>query len=203
MKVKKIDVYWNNDFSNLAKLQIYVDEVPDYSKIMKYECRKDRLYYAYDEETGLVDFNYDDPNDHNGYGGRKFEYNMKDGSKVTLVGPWSSRPAVMHSAGFPLCTSVTLKEDRYKYCGVACHMLNSKLIELIKEWMPMLKFYVAANGEIFIPKNQLLNSEFKGSCAERRGDRDPDPPEYNPAIGVSENYGDYSLSGEQERIVRS
>ncbi|MFA7143527.1 MAG: hypothetical protein WC175_06120, partial [Candidatus Dojkabacteria bacterium] len=73
----------------------------------------------------------------------------------------------------------------------------------IKEWMPVLKFYVAANGEIFIPKNQLLNSEFKGSYAERRGDRDPNPPEYNPAIGVSENYGDYSLSGEQERIVRS
>lgn len=203
MKVKKIDVYWNNNFSNPANLQIYADEVPDYSKIMKYECRQDRLYYAYDEETGLVDFNYDDPNNHDGYGGRKFEYNMKDGSKVTLVGPWSSRAAVMHSVGFPLCTSVTLKEDKYEYCGFACHMLNSKLIELIKEWMPVLRFYVAANGEIFIPKNQLMNSEFKGSYAERRGDRDPNPPEYNPAIGVSENYGDYSLSGEQERIVRS
>jgi len=191
MQVKGLKVYWENDFSNDAILEVIVDNIPDYSEIMEYECKKFEkieLYYASDEKTGLVNFYLSDFEDHRGFGGRSFKLNMKDGSVVTLVGPWSSRPAIFHKAGFPFCTNIYITEERYNHCSYAAFMLNSKLEELIKEFLPELQYYIAANGKIYIPKNQPLNMEYKGSYAEYRANRELDPPKYDPEKGIDEDY---------------
>ena len=69
MKVKKIDVYWCNEFSNVPNLELYVDKKPDYNQIMRFECKKyhdNDIYYAYDEDSGLVKFYYHGHKNHNG-----------------------------------------------------------------------------------------------------------------------------------------
>jgi len=56
MQVKGLKVYWENDFSNDAILEVIVDNIPDYSEIMEYECKKFEkieLYYASDEKNGV------------------------------------------------------------------------------------------------------------------------------------------------------
>jgi len=195
MKVKKIDVYWCNEFSNVPNLELYVDKKPDYNQIMRFECKKyhdNDIYYAYDEDSGLVKFYYHDHKNHNGYYGAKFKLKMKDGTVETLIGPWSSRPAIMHMAGFSFCSGISLIEEEDLNSKFAAYMLNSKLEHLIKEFLPDLEYYIAANGEIYIPKNQPLNLKFKGSYSEKRKNLDKDPPKYNPNIGINENYLAYS-----------
>ena len=188
MKVKGLDVYWYNEFLNTPNLELYIDKKPNYSDIMKYEYKEfngNYVYYAYDEDTGLVKFYYHDCKNHNGYYGEKFVLPMKNGSIKTIIGPWSSRPAIMHMAGFPLCSSITLIEED-KNSKFAAEMLNLKLEKYIKEFLPDLQYYIASNGEIYIPKNQPLNLYFKGSYDEKMAYLERNSPKYDPNIGIIE-----------------
>ncbi len=181
MEVKTISIDWNNDFFNNALLVIHVNKLPQ--NLYIYE-QKENIYFAVNENNGLVSFFYEDPKDHNGYDGEKFILPMKDGSTKVLIGPWASRPAISNSYGFPFCTLIIMKtynEVTVKY------MINSMLEGLIKKYIPELKYYIAANGEIFIPKNQPLNKKYHGSYSQKRN-KDIDPPKYNPQLGISENY---------------
>lgn len=48
------------------------------------------------QEGPFANFLYEDKHNHDGYGGRRFELLLKDGSSRTLKGPWSSREACVN-----------------------------------------------------------------------------------------------------------
>ena len=54
------------------------------------------LYMSQDVDSGYSSFYADDPNNHQGFGGRDVKLPMYDGSVTTLKGPWSSNSAVMN-----------------------------------------------------------------------------------------------------------
>lgn len=99
----KVNMY--EGFANDAKYEIRVDTLPELSDL-RYEKRGD-LYFA--EKDGYVSFYaYSGPGE--GYAGRHFPITLVDGTEVVLKGPWSSRPAVMLTAGFPECVDVIIND---------------------------------------------------------------------------------------------
>ena len=105
MKILNAKVNWMKGYANDPYLEVLVDKIP--RDDLRYE-QKGELFFA--EHEGYVSFfAYSGPGD--GYGGSRFDIIMKDGSKKTLIGPWSSRPGVMNNAGFALCTGVSITDD--------------------------------------------------------------------------------------------
>jgi len=78
MEVKTISIDWNNDFSNNALLVIHVNKLPQ--NLYVYE-QKENIYFAVNENNGLVSFFYEDPKDHNGYDGEKL-FSQKIGNLI-------------------------------------------------------------------------------------------------------------------------
>ena len=106
MKVLDAKVNWNQRWASDPTLKVLVDRLPSRDELV-YE-QKDTLYYAH--KDGYVSFfHYSKPDD--GYGGRKFELKMKDGSVKILVGPWSSREGVMNAAGFIPCVGCPITDE--------------------------------------------------------------------------------------------
>lgn len=105
MKINNASVQWHEGYLNHPELLIDVDrDQVNYDHIL-FEKRGD-LYYG--ESQGLVNFfAYSGPGQ--GYGGASFPIKMKDGSKETLVGPWSSRSSCMNNAGFGPCLDVVFR----------------------------------------------------------------------------------------------
>lgn len=99
----KFDGYY--DFDNTPRLKLLVDHIPT---DLVYD-QKGNSYFA--EKDGFVDFYYyQSPGE--GFGGRKFDLNMKDGSVKSLYGPWSSNSKAMFDAGFPDSIDVSITDEQ-------------------------------------------------------------------------------------------
>lgn len=97
--IKARDVKYRQ-YANPAHTELLVDAIPDI-RDMVFDTKsagRYTLYFA--EQDGYVAFFAHDPDNQRGYGGASFTLRMRDGSTVTLVGPWSSRSEVMDAAGF-------------------------------------------------------------------------------------------------------
>ena len=130
MKILAARVKNSYEFDNLPTLEVLVDKIPDNDSLV-YE-QKGTSYFA--EKDGYVSFfYYSGPGE--GYGGRKFTINTKDGFK-DLHGPWSSNSVAMESAGFPKSVSVHLTDDlkAYEkgYTFFAAHLTFDKFKEACK-----------------------------------------------------------------------
>ena len=110
MKLIKAEVEWYEGFANKPRLVLIVDKMPDSMEI-EYEV-KDNLYWG--EKNGIVSFFSHSPENQRGYGGREFDLKMKDGSFVTIKGPWSSRAGAMNNY-FPHSVDVTVKETEGEF----------------------------------------------------------------------------------------
>jgi len=111
MKIKNVKIDLNTSYANSPRIEVYIDELPEVGLFIQ----KDRLYFS--ENDGYVRFLADSDN-HNGYGGSKFELKMLDGTVKTLRGPWSSRSGVMNAMGFTPCVDVVyIDKDDYHYSG--------------------------------------------------------------------------------------
>jgi hypothetical protein len=110
MKLVRARVNWAEGWMNDPNLEILVDKMPEVSELRyKYRCG---LYYA--ELDGYVSFySYTSPGE--GFDGRIFNITMENGEKKSLHGPWSSRAAVMNSAGFGPCLDVSITDDLKSY----------------------------------------------------------------------------------------
>lgn len=108
MKVLDAKVDWMVGWANDPRLQVLVDEIPSY-KELRYE-KREGMYFA--ELEGLVHFVWDDPTNHEGFGGRRFQLHMKDDSEVELVGPWSSRSGVANLLDFHKSMEVSITSSK-------------------------------------------------------------------------------------------
>lgn len=127
MKILAAKVKNLEEFDNLPTLEVLVDNIPDNDSLV-YE-QKGNSYFA--EKDGYISFfHYSGPGE--GYGGRKFTINTKDGFK-DLYGPWSSNSVAMEQAGFPKTINVSLTDDpkAYEkgYTFYAAHLTFEKFVE--------------------------------------------------------------------------
>lgn len=132
MKVLAATVDWIMQYDNDPQLKVLVDRWPSSDEFV-YDTycgkkvadtkaalvRSNRLnvpvstvagQFYYGEKDGAVSF-YARGNDKQGFGGRKFNLRLRDGTTEQLVGPYSSSPTTMASLGFPWSMDVTVTDD--------------------------------------------------------------------------------------------
>ena len=155
MKVISGNVRWMEGWGNRPTIEIAVDKLPDRSEF-RYEQR-DSLYYA--ELDGLVNFfSYSRPGE--GYGGRRFDLVMTDGSKKTLVGPWSSRAGAMNSYGFGPCLDVSICEGEEAFNRRSFYA-GAVTVELLKQGACLIDA-----GTIYQDKNPMNNQVRQGGYSK-------------------------------------
>lgn len=148
MKVLKAKIDWMLKWSNSPTLQILVDKIPT---DLEYE-QHGSCYFA--EKEGYVNYySYTRPDE--GFGGRKFELKMKDGSVKTLIGPWSGNSAFAAASGFTPCMECSIIDNPVDYERGYTFYAGNITIELakqvIKEFLPGVA--------LLLPK-ELANNPF-------------------------------------------
>lgn len=122
-------------YSNVPTITVYVDRLPTG---FLWETDGKGSYYATNGE-GWVKFLFHsgEPKIQQGFGGSKFDLEMRDGSLTTLIGPWSSRAGAMNTT-FPHCVEVTCKEPTDRYGGTVGFALElAKAAEVCKMIRPV------------------------------------------------------------------
>ncbi len=100
MNIINASIEWLEDFDSQPTLFIEVDGFLPTREQYRYEQRG-ASYFA-QHESGVCSFFYYAAPSKDGYGGSSFDLTMIDGSKRTLVGPWSGNELGMAAAGFPM-----------------------------------------------------------------------------------------------------
>jgi len=89
-------------------IELLVDRIPERSE-MRFQRKNNRWF---SNHGGYVRyFSWKPPSNNGGYYGRSFDIIMEDGSKVTLLGPWSSRSSAMNKEGFAPSLEVSITDD--------------------------------------------------------------------------------------------
>lgn len=127
MKITKAWIDWYLGWANNPRLNISIDS--EYPTDFLYE-KRNGIYYAESEFIASY-FHYISPGD--GYGGQKFHLNIKDGTKETLIGPWSSNSGSVNNQGFGPCIEATIWTPKFKNCGVAGNITLTKAVEIVAE----------------------------------------------------------------------
>lgn len=136
---------WAND----PRLYVLVDKIP---QDLVYEVNKEEgLYFA--EKEGYVDFySWKGPRNEGGYCGRGFNIKLKDGTKINLLGPWSSRCSVMNKFGFKHSFEVAIVDNEEVYDKDLTFYSGALTIEILEPIIKNLGAYLIKeedrNGEI-------------------------------------------------------
>ena len=169
--VKLLDakVNWYKEYANNPQFEVLLDRIPTDDKDFRYTlfsntCSFQGLYVA--EYQGFYSFYLQD-NDFSGFGGRQFPIVMKDGRKVTLKGPWSSRAGVLNKQGLGPCGEVVFTDsiESFKRGYTFCFGLSLS-VDLLKEAARLADCYVvkqvcyreAQKNNIDIPSLRLRDS---------------------------------------------
>lgn len=126
------------DYANSAQLHLWVDELPDSSKLIYTRKDTEEASYFWAEDCGYVSFFYENPSNRQGYGGATFHLNLEDGTTYDLKGPWASRSGNMNHH-FPDSLDVTF------------HLKGDELIS----GHCTLEFAILAAKHYFIPPTGL------------------------------------------------
>ena len=166
-KIVKAKVEFKNRWANDPELVLHVEGEPYNDDEMKFEFKEPGLYFA--EKEGWVSFYfYEVPGE--GFGGRVFEITLKDGKKLSLVGPWSSRSGSMNKAGFPLSMEATTYTIGDHSCGIARAITVEKFKEIVAEFFPDLQYEMVEKYDtdltLVIKKDQPLNTREDMKCKE-------------------------------------
>lgn len=145
-------------------LLITVDSVPDLGEFIFRAIDMGRgctLYVGELPNSILTVQYFHDPSNETGFCGGKFVLNMKDGTQVTIKGPWSSNCSTLNKYCPELAScNVILYEDKYA-CGFAgynvkrsafknmCAMVDDAEFRQYSE----TRFYAVASK----PENELVN----------------------------------------------
>lgn len=97
MKILDAQVDWREDVGNDPRLEVLVDEIPS----------RDELRFEHEDGIwcGIKDgyasyYAYSGNGNDGGYSGRCYNITMRDGTEVTLKGPWSSRAGCANQRSF-------------------------------------------------------------------------------------------------------
>ena len=89
-------------------IRLLVDRIPERSE-MRF-TNKGHCWFS--ERGGYVEyFGWTPPSNNGGYCSRYFDIIMEDESKVTLLGPWSSRSSEINKLGFTPSLEVSITDD--------------------------------------------------------------------------------------------
>ena len=139
MQILKAKIDWMLGYGNHPRLHVLVDREPKLSDF-KFECKR---HYYFAEHDGFVQFFAHDIKDHGGFGGDEFELNMKDGSVVKLVGPWSSRCSVMNKLGFTPSFEVDYVADPIAWDKGYTFVAGAMTINKVREAIELANSYEA------------------------------------------------------------
>ena len=101
-------VDWMDDVGNDPRLQVVVDEIPSRDE-MRFEV-EDGVYCGIKDGFASYYAWSGDGND-GGYSGRCYDITMRDGTEVTLKGPWSSRAGCVNQRSFGPVVDVRITTD--------------------------------------------------------------------------------------------
>ena len=103
------------------------------------------LYMTQDIDSGYSNFWLDNPDNHNGIGGREIHLKMHDGSTTTLIGPWSSNSGVVNLAirngkflddpQFDYVQEATFYSNNWRSVGMASALALGHLNLAVKEFL--------------------------------------------------------------------
>jgi hypothetical protein len=153
MTILDCKVEWREEWDNTPELFILVDEFPSLEKTL-FDYKPKGLFFA-EEGDFVLFFYYVRPSQ--GFGGRSFTLNMKDGTKKTLVGPWSSRSGVMNDAGFTKCVEVVMTNSRENFKDglptLSGAIALSSAMKAVEEFLPDVTIIRAPGNEeeFYIP----------------------------------------------------
>ena len=129
MKILKMKVNWNDGIANNPELQILASDIPTIDE-MEF-LRDGELFFS--EKDGYVRFftgNPDKPG--RGFGGREFILKMCNGTQTKLIGPFSSRAAVMNAAGMIECMDVAITDSEEVYEKGYTFTAGSVTVQIVK-----------------------------------------------------------------------
>lgn len=111
MTITDLRVDWNEAFDNEPRIKVLLAPPKPANSDFIWRCndRRDIWYAEYGSEARYFHGREDKPD--RGYGGSMFNLNMANGSVVTLIGPWASRPAFPNALGFGPCTDASITYD--------------------------------------------------------------------------------------------
>lgn len=132
MKILKLKIHWMKVWSSDPMIQVLVDRETKLDEL-RFDARDD-LYFA--ELDGYVAFFAHCPGNQRGSGGSVFDLTMRDGSKVSLKGPWSSRPAVANQLGFTESIDVSLTDDPAAFERGYTFMAAHATVEAVRAALP-------------------------------------------------------------------
>lgn len=129
-------INWMFGWANNPELKFTLDEEPGKAYYKKTPTEEGMLYYAV---SGDVVYHYLQTRSHSGFGGRKINCTMEDGSTEILHGPWDS--GVGHVNKYTdlriISTSYTYPDKSYSgYYGG--YMLVHPVITCLKSLHPLL-----------------------------------------------------------------
>lgn len=96
------------------------------------------LYFGVNDVGVAHFFAYDEPG--RGFGGAKYVLPMNDGTTKELIGPWSSRSAVMNNAGFEHSVEVNIKGKYNMASNMTIKALEKLVNQIGYRMVPYLQF---------------------------------------------------------------
>ena len=163
MNILEIKINWRLGYADNPRLQLLVEDVPDYRELKYFTVSPapgHDLYWS--ELDNYVDFyHYRGPGD--GFGGHEFNLPMVDGGHALLTGPWSGSASQMNEY-FPHCAAVDFTDSLRAFIRgwtfSQCHMLVDFVDEALKRLRPELTLKpFSAHGGMFSDGQMLAIME--------------------------------------------
>ena len=108
MQIEDASVDWMEDVGNDPRLQVVVDEIPS-----RYEMRfeHERQIYCAIKDGYVSYYAWSGDGNEGGFSGSCYDITMRDGTEVTLRGPWSSRAGCVNQRSFGPIMDVRITTD--------------------------------------------------------------------------------------------
>lgn len=132
----------------------------------------DELFFSTDTRTGQCRF-FSDSENHNGFGGATYNLPMRDGSIVTLKGPWASRCSVMNRAGFTPSKEVNIESVYNMASAMTIERINELILEMGYVCVPEQRADEWDLGYDIITLDEL-NDRIYIKCCEMDSPNSPD-----------------------------
>jgi hypothetical protein len=196
IQIVDLCVDWREGWGNNPKWEALLSAEPQYWETNRLPIWEKRgsMYRA---EQGIVVhyYHWAGPGNTGGFGGSEYGLTMKDGSTVTLKGPWSSRSSCVNAEFFDRdpCTEVSYTSDPSDWRRGYTFLAGNLKVSAIIEWLRANDFQClqCVDGSPRKEGNLVVKPIRVGWCAGNGGERffrplREDGTPKNPEISVEE-----------------